>query len=192
MGGYTADEKLPTEHELAAEFQVSRPIIRDVLQLLRQKGLIYSRQGSGSYVRNNGYKPPLDFAPIVTRSDFQNYYALRIAIEPPATYAAAERLNETEIIQLSVHLRDIQTSLVSDRARKAAEQRFHSLITKASGNNFFFSILEATSKRLSIDSQFGRLFGQAQNADEECYYQEHEEIYHALRERDGTRRNASP
>lgn len=50
-GAYAVDERLPTEHALAAEFQVSRPVVRDALQRLRDQGLIYSRRGAGSFVR---------------------------------------------------------------------------------------------------------------------------------------------
>ena len=40
---------LPTEAELAGQHQVSRQTVRAALALLRDRGLIESRQGSGSY-----------------------------------------------------------------------------------------------------------------------------------------------
>ena len=57
-GAYSPDERLPTELDLAAEFEVSRPVIRDALKRLRERGLIYSRQGAGSFVRAIGLKQP--------------------------------------------------------------------------------------------------------------------------------------
>lgn len=185
MGGYKADEKLPTEHELAAEFQVSRPIIRDVLQILREKGLIYSRQGSGSYVKSSGYKPPLSFTPIATRSDYQNYYQLRQAIEPIACVSAAERMNEADVIQLSLQMSDMQVRRRNDKARGLAEFQFHSLIAKASGNSFFVTIIEALKNHIAVSSPLVLLQGRKADDDADQIYQEHIKIYQALRKRDG-------
>lgn len=42
-------EKLPTEQELSARYQVSRQTVRHALQLLADERLIEKRQGSGSY-----------------------------------------------------------------------------------------------------------------------------------------------
>ena len=50
-GSYKPDERLPTELDLAAEFEVSRPIVRDALKRLREQGLIYSRRGAGSLAK---------------------------------------------------------------------------------------------------------------------------------------------
>lgn len=63
-GVYAPDERLPTEHDLAAEFQVSRPVIREALKKLRDQGLIYSRQGAGSFVRQTGLRQPLGFGAV--------------------------------------------------------------------------------------------------------------------------------
>lgn len=41
--------KLPTETELSQQYKVSRQTVRSALTLLREKGIITSRQGSGSY-----------------------------------------------------------------------------------------------------------------------------------------------
>ena len=71
-GEYKEGERLPTEHEMAAEFQVSRPIVREALRRLRERGLIYSRQGAGSFVRTLGLKNPLGFGPLENVADLLN------------------------------------------------------------------------------------------------------------------------
>src|SRR5882672_7176066 len=43
-------DKLPTEHELAAVMQVSRPVIREALRGLSILGVVESRQGGRCYV----------------------------------------------------------------------------------------------------------------------------------------------
>lgn len=46
------DTKLPTETELAEQFEVSRATIREALARLDDRGLIWSRHGIGSIVQS--------------------------------------------------------------------------------------------------------------------------------------------
>lgn len=43
--------KLPTEDEMIEYYQVSRNTVRSALKLLTSQGIIFSRQGSGFYIR---------------------------------------------------------------------------------------------------------------------------------------------
>ncbi len=42
-------EKLPPERELAKQFDVSRPSLREAIQRLEAKGLLLRRQGGGTF-----------------------------------------------------------------------------------------------------------------------------------------------
>ena len=50
-GEYPPGSLLPSEHQLVAEFEVSRPTIVKALSALRQDGWIDTQQGKGSFVR---------------------------------------------------------------------------------------------------------------------------------------------
>src|SRR5581483_9409778 len=50
-GRYLPGQKLPSERELADDFGVSRPTIRDAMIALEFQGLVEARQGSGVYVK---------------------------------------------------------------------------------------------------------------------------------------------
>jgi GntR family transcriptional regulator len=50
-GSYPAGSLLPSEHQLVAEFGVSRPTVVKALGALRQDGWIDTQQGKGSFVR---------------------------------------------------------------------------------------------------------------------------------------------
>lgn len=52
-GCYAVDHALPDQGKLAAEFETSRITIKKAIELLVVEGLVYSRQGSGTYVRKN-------------------------------------------------------------------------------------------------------------------------------------------
>ena len=49
-GSLKPGQRLPPERELATQFEVSRPSLREALQKLSARGLIVSRQGGGSFV----------------------------------------------------------------------------------------------------------------------------------------------
>lgn len=52
-GTYTNDAPLPDQASLAKMFKTSRVTIQKALGLLINEGLIYSKQGSGTYVKQN-------------------------------------------------------------------------------------------------------------------------------------------
>ncbi|HUZ25965.1 MAG TPA: GntR family transcriptional regulator [Streptosporangiaceae bacterium] len=59
VGDYLPGSLLPSEHQLVADFGVSRPTIVKSLSALRQEGWIETQQGRGSFVRG---RPALDGA----------------------------------------------------------------------------------------------------------------------------------
>lgn len=52
-GVYQPDERLPSESQLGDQFDVSRITVRRALQTLESEGLIYRRQGLGSFVKEH-------------------------------------------------------------------------------------------------------------------------------------------
>jgi GntR family transcriptional regulator len=52
-GIYQPDEQLPSESQLGEQFDVSRITVRRALQTLESEGLIYRRQGLGSFVKEH-------------------------------------------------------------------------------------------------------------------------------------------
>lgn len=48
--------KLPTENELSKKYDVSRHTVRKALNILRQEGILYRKQGVGTFYKNNTNK----------------------------------------------------------------------------------------------------------------------------------------
>src|ERR687883_1714586 len=51
-GQLEAGAKLPSEGSLGRQFEVSRPVVREALARLRERGLIETVSGSGTFVRH--------------------------------------------------------------------------------------------------------------------------------------------
>lgn len=87
-GNYAPDSRLPGEHELASIMGVSRPIVRDALGRLREEGMVYSRQGAGTFVSAQASPAThLAYSPVKTIADIQRCYEFRLTIEPAAAFS---------------------------------------------------------------------------------------------------------
>ena len=58
-GVYASGRLLPSESEMSAEFSVSRVTVRKALEMLRDEGLVDSRQGFGWFAAGDPVRQPL-------------------------------------------------------------------------------------------------------------------------------------
>jgi mycothiol system anti-sigma-R factor len=49
-GEHSPGTLLPTEHALCATFSVSRPVVREAIKMLQEKGLVQVRRGAGTMI----------------------------------------------------------------------------------------------------------------------------------------------
>jgi GntR family transcriptional regulator len=66
-GEFVPDSLLPSEAQLMARYQVSRPTVRNAIAALRAEGLIDVRHGKGSFVRSDG-QPTLTIERRISRT----------------------------------------------------------------------------------------------------------------------------
>src|SRR6201991_4696233 len=128
-------DRLPTEAELAREFQVGRTSVREGLQKLRAHGLIESRKGLGAFVTEPRADPLADFA-AWTASDpaaIEQLVEARVALETLAAALAALRATDAEVDELD-------RLIAAHRDSKGTgdlvvtDQAFHSAIMAAARN----------------------------------------------------------
>ena len=179
-GAYAADERLPPEHALAAEFEVSRPVIRDALRRLREKGLIYSRQGAGSFVRVTGVREPLGFGELENLSDLADCYDFRITVEPAAAARAALAHTDAALADVEHALANMREATHTSRHREDADFAFHLAIARASGNPYYATAMASLETHIAIGMQ---LHGQSLKAQADGLghvFGEHVAIYDAI------------
>lgn len=179
-GAYGVDERLPTEHALAAEFQVSRPVVRDALQRLRDQGLIYSRRGSGSFVREQGIKEPLGFGQMENLSDLEHCYDFRLTIEPQAAAMAAARRSDAGLHKIKTALSLLRDATNRQAHRVDADFMFHLSIAQASGNPYFATAMQALEDHIAVGMRFHGMSLKSTSDGLEHVFVEHTAVYQAI------------
>ncbi|MFC0160363.1 FadR/GntR family transcriptional regulator [Mameliella alba] len=182
-GAYGENERLPTENDLAAEFQVSRPTIREALRKLREQGFIYSRRGAGSFVRQSGLREPLGFGNLQSIADLERCYEFRLTLEPEAAASAADRHDAAGLAAIEAALKLMRDATEQSRHREDADFAFHCAIARASGNQYFATAMEALEEHIAVGMQFHGISLKASNNGLAAVYAEHREIYEAIRDR---------
>lgn len=183
-GAYKPDERLPTEHDLAAEFEVSRPVIREALKRLRDQSLIYSRRGAGSFVRSMGLRNPLGFGQLENVADLLNCYEFRLTLEPAAAAAAATRHDAESLKAIRQALELLRDATNRQSHREDADFQFHLAIARAAQNSYFSTAMEALKDHIAVGMKFHGASIKREASGLSRVFGEHEAIATAIASRD--------
>jgi len=138
-GRYPIGSRLPAERELAIEYSVSRPTIREAMIALEIAGKVEVRKGSGVYViddkNGDGKTLELDIGP------FELTQA-RMLIESEAAGLAATMISEQELEVLESVIKKMIAENEGDKTGELADKEFHLLIAAATRNSAIASIVE--------------------------------------------------
>ena len=132
--------KLPTERELAAQLNVSRPKVRDALQELERRDLISIRHGDGAYVQEltaPAMSPALVALYLRHPLAIYDHLEYRQQQEAFASKLAAERATDTDrkIIQAIIKEMKTAQSNTDHELGAALDAKFHKAVLNASHNS---------------------------------------------------------
>jgi GntR family transcriptional repressor for pyruvate dehydrogenase complex len=132
-------DMLPTERDLAATMQVSRPSVREALRGLQILGVLKIRQGYGIYVSAldaTELLAPLQFLLTLNAENINALYEIRELIDVGIARKAAKRITDADILRLKQMLL-VQRDLVFDPLSfRASDLKFHTIIMEATENSF--------------------------------------------------------
>ena len=184
-GAFAVGARLPPEQELAQRLDVSRPIVREALQRLREDGLIKSRQGSGSVVVQRPDSSISGFAPVSSIADIQRCFIYRQAVEGEAAALAARHQDSRAIERLRKALAALEQASVELRLGADEDFAFHRIVAEATGNHFFVSTLNASREQIAAGINVNRNLSLIQSRARVATVQrEHEAIFEAIRSAD--------
>ncbi len=138
-GRYSPGARLPGERDLAEEFAVSRPTIREAMIALEIRGMIEARHGSGLYVTN---AKPADAGSLELDIGAFELTEARILFEGETAALAATVMTEEKLARLEAIVREMANSPNPDMRVEQADRRFHIEIAAATDNSAIRSVVE--------------------------------------------------
>ena len=147
-GRLTVGQSLPTEAKMAAQFGVSRPLLREALAELRAEGFVETVSGRGTFVRHptetdlaDAFAHQLLLATSGPGPTVEHLYEARQAIEVLAAELAAERAPPDSLEILDRLLATMTESRDDAAAYTAADVSFHIAVARASQNPLLPTLL---------------------------------------------------
>ena len=141
-GEWAPGSKIPSENELAELFEVSRITVRQALQKLNALGLIETRLGDGSYVRNLDIGDSMNaLIPVMylgDQSDAQ-VFEFRQIIETGCTKLAVNRATKKDIEELKIILAEMVSCKDNSDIKgfSKADLKFHFKLAQITRNALF-------------------------------------------------------
>lgn len=150
--GLKPGDKLPSERELAEQFQVSRATVREALNQMRSAGFTETRRGlyAGSYIAEpcarlitENFQSLVAFGVV----DFAHLIDARLHFEPEIARTAALCASEAEVRGLSELLDGVEKlSESSCKEARLMNVRFHYEVARITKNQILVFITEAITQ----------------------------------------------
>lgn len=131
-------EKIPSENDLAVSFGVSRITVRQALQKLTALGLIETRLGEGSFIRDAA--PGINMNPLIPiaylkENSLQEILEYRRALEGNVAELATEKASEDEVAKLEEAYKLMEQVKDELELFSKADLNFHLLLANMTKNS---------------------------------------------------------
>ncbi len=142
-GQLIVDERLPSEAELADQFQVSRPTVREALKRLAAQSLIRTQRGAtgGAFVNRLSFEDA--YSQQITTStlllsmnavDFDTACEARYALERACAPLSAQRRTADQLATMRAEIFRQEQPGLTDVAFCASDVAFHRALVDGAGN----------------------------------------------------------
>lgn len=132
-GEWREDGQLPTERSLSERFDVGRRHVRQALDALEEEGLVWRRQGKGTFI-GQPPDPMGDLAARITgETSALEVMEARLCIEPELAALCATRMLPDEVARLR-HLAQRQFEAADAQATELWDGALHRLIAQCARN----------------------------------------------------------
>lgn len=142
-GELSVGDRLPSEHEISRQHDMSRPVVREALLRLRFDGLITAHQGRGTFVTHQPDVRLKTFDDAGNVGFYLRAQELRQAIEGDAARLAALRRTKSQLKTIQEAHEAFNMLIEKKEVTAEADLVFHLSIAHASGNELYVSVLES-------------------------------------------------
>jgi GntR family transcriptional repressor for pyruvate dehydrogenase complex len=144
-------DKLPAERELAEQFNVSRNSVREALRELDLLGLVESRHGEGTFVRQptaSQLMAPFQAVIELSMPAVDSVMEFRMAVEPGVASLAAANLTAAGEEQLQGALDAFERAVNDGGPVETLDADFHLAVAEATGNPTVVAVHRAVDELL--------------------------------------------
>ena len=176
-------DKLPAERELAAQFGVGRSSLRDAIRTLEANGLVESRHGAGTVIRDLSTESlvvPLARALVRKREMVAELLDVRRMIEPALAARAAQNATREEIAALETILARQEAKIGRGEDAIDEDSAFHDAVARAARNGVVLKVLDVLMDLLRESRERSlQVPGRVERS-----YAGHQRIFRAIKRRD--------
>ena len=180
-GDFLPGQRIPSERELADEYKVSRPTIREAMIALDVIGLVRTRHGAGIFVVDN---PPKDAAMIGLDIGAFELTEARRLFEGEAAALAAVSITDEEIATLEALIGEMERENLEHISGEHADREFHLTIARATRNSAVVDVVESLWNARYRSPLCQHMLERARSVGVQPRIDEHQRILAALRNRD--------
>jgi GntR family transcriptional repressor for pyruvate dehydrogenase complex len=154
-GELRSGDRLPTERDMAEQFQVSRTAVREAMKILGQKGLVDMRPGRGTIVIDGAHEAMQNSIGLLMKMKLgeiggsDNLVEVRAILETEIAALAAARATEKEIAAMREAIRVMDESLDDAEAYIVADNSFHEALAQATQNALILILIHSIVNLLS-------------------------------------------
>jgi len=180
----SSGNRLPSETDLADRLGISRPVLRQALEVLKQEGLIEARKGSGTY-KSASAPPVMAYGTPENLSDLGDCLRFRMVVESAAAALAAQRADATNISAIRHSVEAMENN--SDKYSVALEMdmAFHLSVARAAHSRYYEMTLEFLMPHILFGLKLGRqMKAVSPNSTSKRVANEHRAILTAIESRD--------
>ncbi|AZV63272.1 FadR/GntR family transcriptional regulator [Peribacillus frigoritolerans] len=192
-GSLKPGEQLDSIQQLAENFQVGRPAIREALSALSSMGLIEIKQGEGTFVKT--FDPaimnhPLSAALLMDPDNIKHLLEVRKILESGTAEVAAKKRTEENLIELKDMLFNMEKVSDDEELSDKADISFHVAVANASQNELLITLMNHVSELMTEKMRdIRRVALYSEEMTLKQLYQQHVRIYDAIvaQDEDGAR-----
>jgi GntR family transcriptional repressor for pyruvate dehydrogenase complex len=178
-------QKLPPERELAEEFGISRPKLREAFGVLASRDLIEIRRSEGAFIRpitSAALSPAMIELFARHREAFLDFLEYRREQESFAAHLAAQRATDADHEAIALLLAEMEEAdLANDPDREAElDLRFHMAVVEAAHNAMLVHVMRSIYALMTRGVAHTRRFLESRAAARGILLAQHREIAEAV------------
>lgn len=189
-GEFVPGDRLPPERELAEMFGVSRPSVREALNILGASGLVEALQGGGTTVKSlmdQGSGNALSDMIRVEQERALDVIEVRKCMESWTAYFAAKRALPEDLRRMEQIVDGMRQNLESLQPSEDLDANFHIVVARATHNIVWLHLMQNIFDAMK---EFQRGVWRAvylTEEDQKQLYAHHHGVFQAISQRDAER-----